>query len=84
VGGEADLHLFTLSCTLTDWVGDELQEWKKYGAKIRYRQEDQICIIKNWDSRLEVSFDQPQRAIAAWQICVIYDGERVVGSGVIS
>ncbi len=79
VGGEADLHLFTLSCTLTDWVGDELQEWKKYGAKIRYRQEDQICVIEN----MKISFENPQRAIASGQICVIYDGEMVVGSGVI-
>ena len=84
VGGEVDLDLFSSSCTLTDWVGSDLQEWKIYWAKIRYRQEDQACTIKKWDSLLKVSFDQPQRAIASGQICVIYDGDRVVGSGVMS
>jgi tRNA U34 2-thiouridine synthase MnmA/TrmU len=32
----------------------------------------------------KVEFQNPQRAIAAGQICVIYEGDRVVGSGVIS
>jgi tRNA U34 2-thiouridine synthase MnmA/TrmU len=84
VGGEADLHLFSSSCTLTDWVGDDLQEWKKYGAKVRYRQEDQDCQLKVESWKLKVAFQKPQRAIASGQICVIYDGEKVVGSGVIS
>ena len=84
VGTEADLALFSSSCALTDWVGSDLQESKVYGSKIRYRQEDQACEIKKWDSLLKVSFKQPQRAIATWQICVIYDGDLVVGSGVIA
>jgi tRNA-uridine 2-sulfurtransferase len=84
VGGEADLHLFTLSCTLTDWVWSDIMDWKQYNAKIRYRQEDQKCEIKVESGKWKVEFQNPQRAIAAWQICVIYDGDMVVGSGVMS
>ncbi len=29
-----------------------------------------------------LQFTIPQRAIASGQICVIYDGDRVIGSGV--
>jgi tRNA U34 2-thiouridine synthase MnmA/TrmU len=32
---------------------------------------------------IEVQFANPQRAISCWQICVVYDGDRVVGSGII-
>ncbi len=42
-------------------------------AKIRYRQQDQKCVInKIWDKYV-VEFESSQRAIANWQICAIYD-----------
>lgn len=86
VGNEDELMLYSSSCTLTDWVGALPIEWKKYCAKIRYRQEDQPCELRITNEELriiEVQFEDPQRAIASGQICVVYDGERVVGSGVI-
>jgi tRNA U34 2-thiouridine synthase MnmA/TrmU len=83
VGGEADLHLFTTSCTLTDWVGSDLQERKKYGAKVRYRQEDQECEILFDKNIIKVIFVIQQRAIAIWQVCVMYRGDVVIGSWII-
>lgn len=83
VGNEHDLALFSSSCTLTDWVGDTPIEWKVYGSKIRYRQEDQECRLKLENGNWKVGFKNPQRAIASGQICVIYDGDRVVGSWVM-
>jgi tRNA-uridine 2-sulfurtransferase len=85
VGTEEELSLFSSQCTLTDWVGWTPLEWKIYGAKIRYRQEDQMCKMRT-DSEywgMTVDFENPQRAIASGQICVIYDGECVVGSSII-
>ncbi len=32
---------------------------------------------------IEVSFEVPQRAITPWQVCVFYDGDTVLGSGII-
>lgn len=92
VGGETDLHLFANKCKLIDWIGEIPEVGKKYGAKIRYRQEDQEVMMnyKSWiinDTEFTIyhlQFTIPQRAITPWQIAVIYDGDRVVGSGVIS
>jgi tRNA-uridine 2-sulfurtransferase len=86
VGGETELELFSSECTLTDWVWEALETWKKYGAKIRYRQEDQEVMINDGAPEFTIynlQFTIPQRAITAGQICVIYDGDIVVGGGVI-
>lgn len=83
VGTEEELALFASECTISNWIWEEIEYGKKYNAKIRYRQDDQICIIWKWDTFLKISFEKVQRAIASGQICVIYDGDRVVGSGVI-
>lgn len=53
-------------------------------AKIRYRQEDQICFLKNNNNgTITVQFEKPQRAIASGQICVIYENDIVRASGII-
>ena len=83
VGSEDDLNLYASLCHLTDWVGAVPVEWEKYWAKIRYRQEDQECQLKVESWKLKVEFSHPQRAITSGQICVVYDGERVLGSGII-
>lgn len=33
---------------------------------------------------LHVAFDTPQRAITPGQVCALYDGDRVLGSGIIT
>lgn len=86
VGTEMDLELYTTSCQITKWIGEDPREWKKYGAKIRYRQEDQICELRTTNEELgiiEVQFENLERAITSGQICVVYDGERVVWSWII-
>jgi len=54
-------------------------------AQIRYRQEAQKCTLKKMDrnDKIDVSFESPQRAITPGQVCVFYDGETVLGSGII-
>jgi tRNA-uridine 2-sulfurtransferase len=53
-------------------------------AKIRYRQDDQEVDITSIDSgALHLHFTTPQRAVASWQVVVIYDGNEVMGSGII-
>jgi tRNA-uridine 2-sulfurtransferase len=96
VGTEDDLGLYSSQCMLTDWIGSIPESGKIYGAKIRYRQEDQLCTChcearnnpdvseKQKDSLImTIQFQNPQRAITSGQICVIYDGDMIVGSGVI-
>ncbi|WP_404636096.1 tRNA 2-thiouridine(34) synthase MnmA [Dyella ginsengisoli] len=53
-------------------------------AKTRYRQTDQACEVHCRDGRLDVTFDQPQRAVTPGQSVVFYDGEACLGGAVIA
>ena len=54
------------------------------GAKTRYRQPDQACVIESiTDGVATVRFESPQRAVTPGQSVVFYVGVRCVGGGVI-
>jgi len=86
--GEHEL-LFSDRLVATDasWIGpppDGLTEGLRCQAKIRYRQDDQGCVVTAGDhSTLQVRFDERQKAIAPGQFVVFYDGERCLGGAVI-
>ena len=53
-------------------------------AKTRYRQTEQPAVAAaNPDGSVTVTFDEPIRAITPGQACVLYDGDTVLGGGVI-
>lgn len=53
-------------------------------AKIRYRQQDQECVIMNInDDTCDIEFAEPQFAIAPGQSIVFYDGNICLGGGII-
>ena len=53
-------------------------------AKIRYRQADQPCTVAAIDANtLQVTFDDPQRAVAPGQFVVFYDGTLCLGGATI-
>jgi tRNA-specific 2-thiouridylase len=52
-------------------------------VRIRYRQPLQGAELVAVEDGLYVLFDEPQRGIAAGQFAAWYDGEVLVGSGVI-
>jgi tRNA-specific 2-thiouridylase len=52
-------------------------------AKIRYRNRETGCTVTWRDHRLEVLFDREQRAVTPGQSVVFYDGDRVLGGGII-
>ncbi|GMR20060.1 MAG: tRNA 2-thiouridine(34) synthase MnmA [Gammaproteobacteria bacterium] len=52
-------------------------------AKIRYRQQEQVCTVAPHTQGLEVRFDTPQRAITPGQYVVFYRGDVCLGSGII-
>ena len=67
-------------------VWEELPPTIRCSAKIRYRHKEQPCtvFIDNTDtSKARVVFDEPQRAITPGQSVVFYDGDRVLGGGLI-
>jgi tRNA-specific 2-thiouridylase len=69
------------------WIGarpDGLQEGMRCQAKIRYRQQDQDCVVMALDeATLQVQFDERQKAVAPGQFVVFYDGARCLGGAVI-
>lgn len=52
-------------------------------AKFRYRQQDVACLVKKYDDKIEVIFDEPQKAITEGQFVVLYDGEECLGGAEI-
>ena len=58
-------------------------ERRRYEVRIRYRQPLQGAQLVVVEDGLYVLFDEPQRGIAAGQFAAWYDGEVLVGSGVI-
>ena len=66
------------------WISDAPELPHTCSAKIRYRQADQEVTLQEKNSVLSAIFATAQRAIAAGQILVAYDGQRVLGSGTIT
>ncbi|MFH1766671.1 MAG: tRNA 2-thiouridine(34) synthase MnmA [Patescibacteria group bacterium] len=87
--GEDDPALFSSklqAVELVETIPENLQRFvrKQIKARIRYRQPLQDCTITAIeDSVAHVKFDEPQRAVAPGQFIVWYDGEELIGSGII-
>ena len=62
----------------------DLYEPVRVCAKVRYRHKEQPATAwQTDDGLLHVKFDEPQRAITKGQSVVLYDGDTVVGGGII-
>ncbi|MGQ9572051.1 MAG: tRNA 2-thiouridine(34) synthase MnmA [Dehalococcoidia bacterium] len=53
-------------------------------AKIRYRSPAAPALLTLHDGRAEVRFERPQRAITPGQAVVFYQGQKVLGGGIIT
>ena len=63
---------------------DNLYEPTRLYAKIRYRHTPAPATVRQTsETTFELEFDEPQRAIARGQSVVLYDGDTVVGGGII-
>ena len=56
---------------------------EKLMAQVRYRQEPVPARVKLHGGGFELEFDEPMFAVAPGQSAVLYDGERLLGGGVI-
>lgn len=91
--GEGDSHpgLYRRALHIKDgelhWVEPSeamaVGERRRYQVRIRYRQPLQGAELIARENGLYILFDEPQRGIAAGQFAAWYDGEMLVGSGVI-
>lgn len=86
IGDAEDVFSDYLTCSSLNWMAvDGLHGREmKVTAKIRYSHKGAECVIRELDGDLvECRFEEPQRAITPGQAVVFYDGDYVVGGGVI-
>ena len=84
LGSNDDLFSRELTAEGFNWIMEPPAGEIRCEAKIRYRHPAQPARAKCLeDGRVQVVFDQPQRAITAGQSVVLYDGDTVLGGGEI-
>jgi tRNA-specific 2-thiouridylase len=70
------------------WIREDLKmnagEKRPYLARIRYRQALEQATLIQTEDELRVIFENPQRGVAPGQFVAWYDGDELIGSGVIS
>ncbi len=77
-----DKELWTKEIELGEvhWINEKPQEKKTYQARLRYRGPLINCTIKS----NKLTLKDEQRGLAAGQSAVIYDGDHVLGGGILS
>ena len=85
VGTEKELYSKKLYAKNTNWIINiEKNKQVECYAKIRYRAKEAKAKLKVQDNKVEVIFDEPQRAITNGQSVVFYDEDGIVlGGGTI-
>ena len=72
----------------THWIREDLKlsagETKSYLARIRYRQPLEECKLHQREEGLYIIFNRPQRGVTPGQFAAWYEGNELIGSGVIS
>ncbi len=85
IGEEEDLLSDALRAEDVCWVSGKPPRGEvSVEAKIRYRTPAAAAIVKAGDRGVEVRFRERQRAITPGQAVVFYQGERVLGGGIIA
>jgi tRNA-specific 2-thiouridylase len=80
-----DERLWHRSLKLTDlhWINQVPEVGKTYQVRIRYRADLVDCTVAIEGEQAAVSLTQDIRAITPGQSAVLYDGDRVVGGGIV-
>jgi tRNA-specific 2-thiouridylase len=86
VGTSEHLWSAELLAEKVNWISiKKLREPMRVKARIRHRHEESPAAISpHEDGAVRVRFHEPQRAITPGQSVVFYDGDIVVGGGIIS
>ena len=85
VGTKEDLYADELIASELNWIAiPELRQPIEVKAKIRYLHQGAAAVITPLDDgKVCVKFEEPQMAIAPGQAVVFYQGEDVLGGGII-
>lgn len=85
LGSNDDLFLDTLEAENVNFISiEKLTEPMKIKAKVRYKhKETDATVYPLENGNVKVVFDTPQRALTPGQSVVFYDGDTVLGGGII-
>ncbi len=85
LGDNEELYRRELTACDVNWISGEVPAAPvRCTAKTRYSQTEAWATAEViGESRIRVTFDEPQRAITAGQAVVLYDGDEVLGGGTI-
>ncbi len=85
LGDNSDLFSKELTAGNVNLIScEDIPEPIRVQAKIRYRHAAQPAeAYMTEDGKLHIKFDEPQRAVTKGQAAVLYDGDIVVGGGII-
>lgn len=85
VGEERELYREEFKAVDVNWISiEKLQEPIEATVKIRYKSEETKCIIFPLsENEVFVKFKEPQRAVTPGQASVFYNGDIVIGGGII-
>jgi tRNA-specific 2-thiouridylase len=81
VGQKKDLYSTGLIAGDVNLLTDDLPA--EMEAKIRYRKKPARCVVKKEADKLRVMFKEAQESITPGQAVVFYEGDEVLGGGVI-
>ncbi len=76
-------YLYSDACLINEinWLSTELTT--ECNAKFRYRQTDNKVSLKHLENEIMVSYPQRIKSVTPGQICALYDGDILIGSGII-
>jgi tRNA-specific 2-thiouridylase len=81
-----EASLWTKEVQLQDlhWINEEPVEGHEYQVRLRYRGPLVTCTIKRTKVCTYIQLKDEQRGLAAGQSAVLYDGDHVMGGGILA
>ncbi len=85
IGPDGALFRRSLTASGANWMGgDPARGTMRVQAKVRYKDDaTPATVVVDSEKTFRLTFDEPKRAITPGQSVVMYDGEVVVGGGII-
>jgi len=84
LGDEADLEQSTMLVTKINWMKyDGISDGMEAITKIRYKDKGALSNLYTADNGVKVQFYEKVKSIAPGQSAVMYEGDEVIGGGVI-
>ncbi len=81
VGKREDLLSFGLFASSCNWLCEEIPECAL--VQVRYQHRPQPCRVERINGNAKILFDEPVEMVTPGQMAVLYDGDTLLGGGVI-